>query len=196
MGEMARVAKSRTREDLEELAWRARHDLNLKPFERVPMAHLLENLLPEMIEGFHVRVEEDERLGAAEAVTHQSRPIITFGERVYDGLYRDQGRPRMTAAHELGHLLLHTGRCGYAYTQRYDPLIDPERQADIFAAAFLMPECAFRRANSIEDAMGRFGVTREAATCRARSLRMWRMIEGRQPSDRPKRKGRSKRHAP
>lgn len=168
----------------------------LAPGDRVPVSYVIETLLPQMLPEFEVRVAENHELGAAEAVTHQSRPIITFSEAVYDGLYKDQPRPRMTAIHELGHLLLHTGQYSYAFTRRYDPLIDPERQADVFAAAFLMPECMFKQVKSIEEAMRRFGVSREAATCRARSLRMWRLIEAKPQASRTKKKGHSKRRTP
>lgn len=196
MAEMSKVAMPRTRDELEELAWRARGDLGLGPNDRVPVAKLLENVLPDLLDGFEVRVVENCMLGAAEAITDAVRPIITFSESTYDGVYRDQPRPRMTAVHELAHLLLHTGQYQYAFTRRYDPLIDPERQADVFAASFLMPEFSFRTVKTIEEAMKRFGVSREAATCRARSLRMWRLIEAKPQSTRSKKKGTGKRRSP
>lgn len=162
----------------------------------VPVAELVEHNLPVVLPGFELRVEEQSVLGQAEGVTHQSKPIITLSERTYDGLYRDQARPRMTMAHELGHLLLHTGRCGYAFSRTYDPLIDVERQADIFAAAFLMPEFLFRRVHSIREAMRLFGVSRDAATCRARSFKLWKLISDDRPTSTSKKKGSSKRQTP
>ena len=83
----------------------------------------------------------------------------------------------MTAAHELGHLMMHSRQpVGLAFMRKADPQVDPERQADIFAAAFLMPESQFRQVRSIEDAMSRFGVSRDAASCRARSLGLYRTL--------------------
>lgn len=196
MVELSRVAQPRTREELEELAWRARGSLGLFPDEYVPMVQLIEHVLPNLIDGFEMRVAEQDKLGPAEAITHESRPIITFSERTYEALCQDRPRPRMTAAHELGHLLLHTGQSAYAFTRRYDARVDPERQADIFAAAFLMPECAFLRVRSIEEAMKKFGVTRDAATCRARTLRMWHLVNRKPDTSRPKKKGTSKRPTP
>jgi Zn-dependent peptidase ImmA (M78 family) len=193
---MSRVVRRRTRDDLEELAWRTRATLGLAPGDYVPVANLIENVLPDVIEGFEVRVAERGSLGAAEAITHQSKPIITFEERAYDGLYRDKPRARMTAIHELAHLIMHSGQYAYAFARRYDPLIDPERQADVFAAAFLMPEVMFRRVSTIEEAMKKFGVSREAATCRARALRLWRLIAAKPVISSSKEKGSSKRRTP
>ena len=47
-----------------------------------------------------------------------------------------------SAAHELGHLLLHPG--AYDYRQEEEPM-DEERQADEFASFFLMPQDSFER---------------------------------------------------
>ncbi len=46
-----------------------------------------------------------------------------------------------TAAHELGHLLLHPGEYRREATEM---AAEPEREADAFASEFLMPEAAFR----------------------------------------------------
>lgn len=191
-----RVARPRSRDEIEEIAWQARNSLGLQPFDRVPVATLLEHVVPELVEGFELRVAEPGALGAAEAVTDVSKPIITFDLRVYEKMCRDNHRSRMTAIHELGHLLLHTGQTGLAFMRKRDPRVDLERQADIFAGGFMMPECAFRRVRSIEEAMYQFGVSRDAACCRARSLKMQWLIVGRPAPSRAKKKGCSKSHTP
>jgi hypothetical protein len=161
------------------------------PFDRVPVARILDNVLRERLPGYDLQVVEAGELGGAEAITHSVKPIIKFDQRVYDALYRDDPRPRMTGAHELGHLLMHTGQTGYAFMRRPDQLVNVERQADIFAEAFMMPECAFRQVRSIREAQKRFGVSRDAATFRARALQMWWLIRGDPAPSRPKRKGHS-----
>jgi Zn-dependent peptidase ImmA (M78 family) len=196
MTKRQRVARPLSREQLEELAWKARQDFGLRPFERVPVARLLEHVVPELIEEFELRVVETGALGAAEAITDATKPIITFDERVYDGMCREQARYRMTGIHELGHLLLHTGQTGLAFMAKPDPRVDLERQADIFAEAFMMPECAFREVGSIRQAMTRFGVSRDAACFRARALKMSWLIGGKRPPRRAKKKGYDKRRTP
>lgn len=176
MNKPQRIARARSREEIEELAWQTRAALGLRPFERVPVARVLEHVLPALIDDYEFCVEDHGKLGHAEAVTDFNKPVITFDERIYRDLEQDRPRPRMTGAHELGHLLMHTGKTFMAFLPRADARVNIERQADIFAAAFLMPECAFREVKSISDAMRRFGVSRDAACCRARSLRMHKLI--------------------
>lgn len=182
MTDYRRVVQARTRNAVELRAARVRADLGLDPADRVNMAKLVDLGLIQMIEGYEMHVVGNRVLGAAEAVTDLNRPVITFSERTYEALYRDDARARMTAAHEVGHLMLHSRQTvGLAFMRGNDPLVDPERQADIFAAAFLMPEAAFRKMKSIDQAMKFFGVSRDAATCRARKLRMDWLIQGRAP---------------
>lgn len=191
MVEIVRVVRARTREEIEEQAWTTRAQLGLAPRERVPVARILENVLPDLIPDYDFTVAEEGELGAAEAVTDLNRPRITFSPKAYDGIYRDEPRYRMTGMHELGHLLMHTRQhVGLAFMRKYDALVDPERQADVFAAAILMPEFAFREVTSIEQAMELFGVSRDAACRRARTLQMYRELVV-EPNHRgAKRKGR------
>lgn len=172
-----RVVQARSRKELERRAERVRADFGLKPDDRVDMAKLMDFGLIGLIDGYEMHVAENATLGAAEAVTDLLKPVVTFSARTYDALCRGDARARMTAAHELGHLMLHSGQpVGLAFSRRDDPQIDPERQADVFAAAFLMPERAFRKIRSIEAAMTRFGVSRDAACCRARQLGLYRQL--------------------
>ena len=194
MNKPQRVAPPRSREQLEELAWQARGYFGLRPFERVPITKILEFIMYEHIPGYQFNVADAGALGGAEAVTSAAKPHITFDLRTYESLCRDHPRSRMTAAHELGHLLLHTGQTGLAFMRKPDPQVDLERQADIFAAAFMMPECAFRKVKSIAEARSKFGVSRDAACCRARALGMLWLIHDRK--SRVKKKGYSMRRTP
>jgi Zn-dependent peptidase ImmA (M78 family) len=166
------------------------------------MVPLLEHVLYEVIPDYDFRVREDRLMGCLEGLTDEREPVIYLKESVYRALERSDGRARMTAAHELGHLLMHCGMPTYrAFSAGYDPLYDPERQANVFAAAFLMPAEAFGRCRTAREAMKKFGVSRDAATCRARNLR--HKFEEDRPilSIRPtatvnKKKGTSKRQSP
>lgn len=73
-------------------------------------------------------------LGAARPTKRE----ILIGERVLD----HEGRYRFTCAHELGHVLLHRKVCRDFLDVKAEPPVSDhrlERQADRFAAAFLMP---------------------------------------------------------
>ena len=84
MTKAQRVARKRSRDEIEEIAWNARHACGLGPFDRVPIARVLEHVIPELIEGFEFRVVEPGTLGGAEAITNAAEPIITFDDNVYD----------------------------------------------------------------------------------------------------------------
>lgn len=173
-----RVAPPLTVREVERVAEDARAAIGLAGSKRVPIAKVLEHILPTLIDGYEFRVEESRKLGKAEAVTDGFRPIITFGAAAYNDLLRDKPRARMTGAHEIGHLLMHTGRTGFAFLRKRDARLDPEKQADIFAAAFLMPAIEFKAMKSIRQAMDHFGVSKGAALCRARHLKLWHLLSG------------------
>lgn len=177
MDERRAIVARRSRASVEALAARDRQTLELGPFDRVDMAVLMDSVLPDMIKNFSLEVEFDHLMEGREAFTDLRVPTITFSNKTWDNLERNEWRSRMTAAHELGHLLMHTGRwVGFVEDGLYDPLSDPERQADIYAAAFMMPEVAFRRSQSVAEAAHFFGVSKGAVGCRARNLGMGRAI--------------------
>jgi Zn-dependent peptidase ImmA (M78 family) len=166
-----RIVKARSRREVEDLAAKARRDLQLSDDGRVSMLGIIDGALYDTVEGYRFEVREDHEMGLMEGLTDDQKPIIYLKESVNRALERGDGRARMTAAHEFGHLYMHCGAPAFrAFSTRYDPLYDPERQADIFAAAFLMPEKGFRRCKTLIEAMNTFGVSRNAATCRARKL--------------------------
>jgi hypothetical protein len=166
-----RIVSPRTKRQLEGLAEQVRTDLNLDLEGRVSMIPILEEVLYEIIPDYGFHVEEDSVMGRLEGLTDTQRPIIKLRNSVYQALERSDGRARFTAAHEFAHLVLHCGLPTYrAFSDEYQPLYDPERQANIFAAAFLMPAQAFRQCRTVKAAMLKFGVSHEAAMCRARNL--------------------------
>lgn len=177
MPELFRVVSPRSRAEIEHVAADVRFVLGIGDTDHVDMARLLDLALPDLIDDYEFRVADNDRMGEAEALTDLNRPIITMANTTYEALCRGEWRARMTAAHELGHLMMHSQRPTYlAKLRKHDPLIDPERQADIFAAAFLMPDEAFRRVSSIEEAMEVFGVSRDAACYKARRLGLYRKL--------------------
>lgn len=166
-----RIVLPRSRKEVEALAAKARRDLNLSAGGRVSMLPILEQVLYEVYDNYDFRVREDREMGRMEGLTDDRDPIIYLKSSTYNALERGDGRARMTAAHEFGHLLMHCGMPTFrAFSETYEPLYDPERQANIFAAAFLMPESAFRQCRTVRQAMKAFGVSRDAALCRARTI--------------------------
>lgn len=164
------LVKARSRVDIETLARDVRGLFGINGDDRASMLPLLEHVLPEVMDGYEFRVVEDGAIGTAEAITDFMKPIITFTNSVYQRLRVANGRARFTAAHELGHLLMHTGR-GVGYARgNVKPYQCPEWQADAFAGAFMMPSNGFRGLSSVDEAAALFGVSRSAAQTRAKTL--------------------------
>ena len=104
---------------------------------------------------------------------------------IYVSRHTSLKRDRFTIAHELGHLLLHLDPikkenpdAGMRATRWLDG-DDPEqkraeREANWFAAGFLMPAASFRKAfkkeTSLERVAEKFGVSISAAKIRAKTL--------------------------
>jgi hypothetical protein len=110
---------------------------------------------------------------------------------VYQGMLRNQSRDRFTGAHETGHAVLHAGQLAVMndsargqptlYRQgEIKPFLNPEWQANTFAAAILMPLPGVRMVLSTvarRDLMSvatmiaaRFQVSEQAAEIRVRKL--------------------------
>jgi hypothetical protein len=165
-----RFVQKRSKQDIAHLANLVRSALMLGE-DHVAMAPLLELALPELLKDYDFQVVDDDELGGAEGWTDISEPVIRMTNTSYQALLSLDPRARFTAAHELGHLLMHSSsHIHYARAAHMDPQTDPEWQANEFAAAFLMPEKAFRKTTSVEEAMARFGVGYQAARRRARDL--------------------------
>ena len=167
-----RIVAPLSRRQVENIADDCRLALGLDLEGRVAMTPILEQVLYDVIDGYEFHVEEDRVMGNLEGLTDTRRPIIKLRNSVYHALQRGDRRSRMTAAHEFGHLILHCGLPTYrAFSTGYEPLYDPERQANIFASAFLMPRQAFLACRTAKEAMTKFGVSQDAVLCRARNVR-------------------------
>lgn len=161
----------RSQKQIEALAKAVRHELGVEPGARISMLPTLEFAIGDMIDGAYMHVAPDAEMDGAEGKTDQFRPVITLSASCHGALRRADARARMTAAHELGHLLMHTRQPVFFYRSRtLDRRRDPEWQADTFAAALLMPSKAFRKMRTVSQAMKSFGVSRAAALRRARDL--------------------------
>lgn len=191
-----RIVQPRSKKEIERLAGQVREALGLSSDGRVSMLPILEHVLYEIFEDYDFRVCEDREMGKAEGLTNDREPVIYLSNSTYKALENAEPRARMTGAHEFGHLLMHCGMPHFhALSTGYDPLYDPERQANIFAAAFLMPAEAFRRCRTVREAMKRFGVSQDAVLCRARNLKH-RFAAVRPILTVKKKRGTSKRQSP
>ncbi len=120
-------------------------------------------------------VRSDEEMSAidgAEAYTSFNPPLIAVRESVYALARRNDGRARMTFAHEFGHLVLHPGAAklraenpGIADKQ-LRPFESAEWQARKFAAFFLLPDYIVRQFSSPRELSAGCQVSFQAAEIR------------------------------
>lgn len=171
---MSRLANSphfvvpRSRKQIEAIAGAMRIYLGVTEGARIALQPILEFALDDLVEGAYFKIANDSELGGAEGMTDGQHPVITLSASTYMCLQRSDCRARMTVAHEIGHLLLHSGQKVYHFEEPMnDNRFDPEWQADEFAAALLMPKLPFMRIKTVHQAMEAFGVSRAAAIRRA-----------------------------
>jgi hypothetical protein len=118
-------------------------------------------------------VVEDSELEGADAKTEFSKGIVTITCRrsVCDRAMMGVGRDRMTLAHELAHAVLHhsvplfrlVGAAGASDLAQEGAHTSAERQAKVFAAAFLIHDEDAAKMSSAQEISEEFGVSLQAA---------------------------------
>ncbi|TRW49062.1 ImmA/IrrE family metallo-endopeptidase [Aliidiomarina halalkaliphila] len=135
--------------------------------------HVLEFTLPMLDENFELIVLDEKTMGANHGFAKPTKGIIALREDVYYGAIDGNPRDLMTAAHELGHLLLHH-ETHFMRTSADVPLRafeDSEWQANCFAGELLVPaNIVASECESINEVMELFGVSREAAKVQTKAF--------------------------
>lgn len=116
---------------------------------------------------FNLEVVEDEELPTRFAETVPSEHVIRVRQSVYLKAGQGDGFSRQILAHELGHYCLHNAETvSYAYVDDSSHIpdeMDPEKQADVFAAELLAPSHEVRGMKT-HQISSIYGVTRRTAT--------------------------------
>lgn len=143
--------------------------LHLENDAYIDIIWLMENVLPEVLKkyNFSMEVLPKEEMGKNHGLTDTRTGKIYIREDVYDGACRNNGRDRLTLAHEVGHFLLHAGITpGLARTapgEKVPCYCDPEWQATAFAGEFLMDHDVIRNM-TIAEVVQRCCVSYQAAS--------------------------------
>lgn len=128
--------------------------------------------------GLTIHPVPDHELGGDEArATSAVPPTIKVRQSVFHAAQRNSPRARFTLAHEFGHIILeHKGeyRARNAATatvlHQEKAYADAEHQANLFAAAFLIPNTVENSQLSPSGLQIRFGVSKAAAEIRAKQF--------------------------
>lgn len=169
---------AKSRADIEILAAAWRQALRIGTTCQAPdMVGVLENEMPRLFGDFALVVKDDHLMDDAEGYTEFDPPRVVLSATTYQSAADFEGRGRWTAAHELGHLVLHKSavpldRAPKRYSQMKElpAYASAEWQANAFAAAFLMPETLIRDFTDISEIMTFFAVSRKAAENRLKNL--------------------------
>lgn len=161
--------KPRSAKDVAAIALAWRDALGVADAWSPNVIALLEVEVPKLIPEFALVVRPDDQMVDAEAEFNP--PHIAVCGSVYRMAQREDGRSRMTFAHELGHLVMHPGavklRSSSAMSDRQTKYFESaEWQAKKFAALFLMPDHIAMQFDSADQLADACHVSSQAAKIR------------------------------
>ncbi|MET5576873.1 MULTISPECIES: ImmA/IrrE family metallo-endopeptidase [Klebsiella] len=106
-----------------------------------PVMEVIEFALPTLIPGFEFHAGDMKEMGDTHGLTYPQENVLILREDIYEGALNGVGRDRMTAAHELGHLLMHKN-IAFARAApgvKIRPFESSEWQAKCFSGELLVP---------------------------------------------------------
>ncbi len=130
-----------------------------------PIVHFLDVTLTKNFEDFSLEIMDEYEMGDAHGMTYPDEHLIQVRSDVYERACRDQGRDRMTLAHELGHYVLHSdiGLARMAPDGSIKPFRSSEWQANALAGELLVSCEHISNCKGPAEVALMFGVTMEAA---------------------------------
>lgn len=175
------IASPRSAREIAAIAVTARDIFGFNNSYVPNLAGILENELPKIIPDYTFVVESvvfDGYGNAVFAQTHFTPPSISFTESKYLGLVENDPHARFTAAHELGHLLLHRtdkklNRAPGVQSKYSNKSYSSEWQANEFAANFLVPEHIATCFDDPSELSANTLVSLRVAQIRLTSLGLW-----------------------
>lgn len=130
-----------------------------------PIMEFLELVLCRIAPDFHLEIGSKKEMGECLGQACLEGRFIRLREDQYFGGWAGEADARFTAAHELGHLVLHTNSAFHRINHKegtdYHHLL--EEQADHFAVSLLVPEHHIRRSDQPDAVARRHGVSRPTA---------------------------------
>lgn len=162
---------------LHKLTTELRQSFGLENERKFPIIEFIEDVLCGQMEMLDFQVWSKDEMKSAEGYTCPNGTFLALREDVYLAALNGDGRARFTAAHELGHFVLHSNRplARVNDRSRVKPFMLAEPQADRFAAELLMARDHMRATDDVATVVERHGVSASAATIRISNFRKgWR----------------------
>lgn len=142
----------RTRDWIECEAAIVREIFEISPWLPFPVGQVIEGL-DRVFDDFVLEILEDHQLRGVEGLTWKQGHTITVPQSTYNAACRGHGRSRFTLCHELGHLFMHANGQFARTSGNLPDEEDSEWQADVFAAALLMPQEMVHAVDSTRELM-------------------------------------------
>jgi hypothetical protein len=159
--------------DIEALGIKIREILRFTSVRWLPVPHIIEHMLPTIYgEDFSFRVEGLDEMGSNHAYADPDGLELVLRSDVYERMVAGLGRDRMTAMHEMSHLILHPRQRLYRRMREEPPppYRDPEWQAKCLAGATMMPAGLMLGCSTIKQVVDEFGVSADAASYRMKQI--------------------------
>ena len=177
------IASPRSNKEIEAIAYTLR-DVFGCWHDYVPnLPGILEVEMPKLFPDYELVVEEDDDLkdengNPVLGLTRFSPSQISLSLSTYRGLLRFEPRARFTAAHEMGHYFMHFAEKGMqrnstAASKMINKLLSAERQANHFAACFLVPDYIARGFDNPSELASALCVSERVAQLRMTDLGIW-----------------------
>lgn len=186
-----KLASPRDRHSIRRDVYLLRSKLGLRDILFFNIVEFLECVLPQADPSFYLEVCDDTALPGIQAEFIPASNCICVKQSVYEAAVNGHWWARSTLAHELGHYYYHDeSTVRYARLDpscKVPPDLDPERQANIFAAELLAP-IHLIRGMEVREIGRRCGVSYQMAQ---RQLQALAKIDAHHEVKRKKRKKRS-----
>ena len=163
-------AKPLSRKAIANIAKSFRKRMNLDGECYFPILEFIENVLPQIDPNFDYEIVDYSELSVGTyALTYPDSSKMIIRKDVYDAACANQGRARFTLAHELWHYLGHESEnISFARsTEKVPAYMDPEWQANTFAAELLIPNYLVN-GMTVDEIMNKCGVSRQCAEIQMR----------------------------
>lgn len=173
MSDIGRQVLPMSAGSLEAYAQNVRDALGFRSLPRIDCEAVFDLILPQALPGFEYELRERSEMLNAEGYAAPDERRIILREDVFLGACEGRGRDRFTAAHEIGHVLLHSSdRLVHARSNGRPPAYAcPEWQANTFASELLIDRRQVPPGSTEAVLMEMFGVTAAAAS-------VWRRRHG------------------
>jgi hypothetical protein len=170
--EVPALSRASIRQTAELVRRLAQEHLGVENEPYFPVMDVLEPLLLVLDPEFELQVVERSKMGEEHGLTIPGQHLIRLREDVYDRACEGKGRDRGTAAHEMGHYILHHDLALPRRMREEDlmPYRSSEWQAKAFAGELLVSAQFVKNGEGATAVARRFGVSDQAAEHQLRVL--------------------------